>query len=245
MKVNTAQSQDQTIYDPTCGSGSLLLKASLLKGIKKGDKPKELIYQLGENLLQSFTGKSLIDKYDVYQHLMIYWLETMKDDVYILVEDGWKAEIKEVVNQKGKVINYVCELIPKELMINRYFQAEQDAIETLESKKDEIVRQQEEMQEEYGGEEGLLEEVAGDSGKISKTNVNNRIKVIKNDVDCGEELQVLKAYFKLIEAEAKVNKEIAEATKELNNQVLKKYSQLSEDEIKSLVVDDKWFPTLP
>ncbi len=217
---------------------------SLLKEIKKGDKPKELIYQLAENLLQSFTGKSLIDKYDVYQHLMTYWLETMKDDVYILVEDGWQAEIKEVLNQKGKVINYVCELIPKELMINRYFQAEQDAIETLESKKDEVVRQQEEMQEEYGGEEGLLEEVAGDSGKISKGNVDKRIKVIKNDVDFGEELQVLKAYLKLIEAEAKVNKEIAEATKELNNQVLKKYGQLSEDEIKALVVDDKWFPTL-
>ncbi len=217
---------------------------SLLKGIKKADKPKELIYQLAENLLQSFTGKSLIDKYDVYQHLMTYWLETMKDDVYILIEDGWKAEIKEVLNKKGKVVDYVCELIPKELMINRYFQTEQAVIESLESKKDEIVRQQEEIQEEYGGEEGLLEEVAGDSGKITKGNVDKRIKVIKNDLDFVEELQVLKAYLKLIEAEAKVNKEIIEADKELNNKVLKKYAQLSEDEIKTLVVDDKWFPTL-
>lgn len=112
------------------------------------------------------------------------------------------------------------------------------------SKKDEIVRQQEEMQEEYGGEEGLLEEVTGDSGKINKTNVNNRLKLIKNDGDFVEELQVLKAYSKLIETETKVNKQIAEATKELNNKVLRKYGQLTEDEIKTLVVDDKWFPAL-
>ena len=34
--VNSAQSQDQTIYDPTCGSGSLLLKAAvdILTGLK-------------------------------------------------------------------------------------------------------------------------------------------------------------------------------------------------------------------
>jgi type I restriction enzyme M protein len=30
----------------------------------------------------------------------------------------------------------------------------------------------------------------------------------------------------------------------LNNDVLKKYPQLTEDEIKTLVVDDKWLPTL-
>ena len=217
---------------------------SLLKAIKSGDKPKEIIYQLGENLLQSFTGKSLIDKYDVYQHLMTYWLETMKDDVYILVVDGWKAEIKEVVNKNGKVVDYICELIPKELMVNRYFLPQKADIETLETQKDEIVRQQEEMLEEYGGEDGLLAEAAGDGGKITKTNVNNRIKVVKNDLEFAEELQVLKAYLKLIEAEAKVNKQIAEANKELDNQVLQKYGQLSEDEIKTLVVDDKWFPTL-
>jgi type I restriction enzyme M protein len=190
---------------------------SLLKGIKQGDKPKEIIYQLAENLLQGFTGKSLIDKYDVYQHLMTYWLESMKDDVYILVEDGWKAELKEVLNKNGKVTDYECELIPKELIINRYFQAEKANIETLETQKDDIVRQQEELQEEYGGEEGLLEEVTSDSGKVTKNNINNRLKVIKNDAIFKDELQVLKAYFKLIEQEAEVSKKIKEATDKLNN----------------------------
>ncbi|MEH2467575.1 type I restriction-modification system subunit M [Nostoc sp.] len=217
---------------------------SLLKAIQPGDKPKAIIYALSEDLLQGFTGKSLIDKYDVYQHLMTYWVESMKDDVYILVEDGWKAELKAVTNKKGIVTDYICELIPKELMINRYFKAEQAAIETLETKKDEIVRQQEELQEEHGGEEGLLEEVTNDSGKITKANVNDRIKIIKNDVTFADELKVLKAYLKLIEQEAEISKEIKVLTQFLDNYVLTKYGDLTEDEIKTLVVDDKWMPTL-
>lgn len=112
----------------------------MLKAIQPKDKPNTIIYKLSENLFQAFTGKSLIDKYDVYQHLMTYWVESMRDDVYILVEDGWKAELKAVMNKKGAVTDYVCELILQELVINRYFQIEQAAIEVLETKKDEIVR---------------------------------------------------------------------------------------------------------
>ncbi|MBX9255651.1 type I restriction-modification system subunit M [Desmonostoc muscorum CCALA 125] len=216
----------------------------LLKAIQPGDKPKAIIYALSEDLLQAFTGKSLIDKYDVYQHLMTYWVESMKDDIYILVEDGWKAELKAVTNKKGLVTDYVCELIPKELMINRYFKAEQAAIATLETKKDEIVRQQEELQEEHGGEEGLLEEVTNDSGKITKANVNDRIKIIKNDATFVDELKVLKTYLKLIEQEAEISKQIKVLTQFLDNYVLTKYGDLTEDEIKTLVVDDKWMPTL-
>jgi len=57
-------------------------------------------------------------------------------------------------------------------------------------------------------------------------------------------LKVLKSYLKLIESEAELNKEIREATQSLHNQVLKKYQELTEDEIKTLVVDDKWMQTL-
>ena len=222
---------------------------SLLKAVQQGDKPKEIIYKLGENLLAAFTGKKLIDKYDVYQHLLSYWLEVMRDDVYIIVEDGWQAELTPITNKKGVIIDYVCELIPEELIINRYFPSEQAEIEKLEAQKDEIIRQQEEMQEEYGGEEGLLEEVTNDSGKITKTNINIRIKELKKnplfaDADELDELQVLTSYLKLIDAAADIDKQIKDATQSLHNQVLKKYKKLTEDEIKTLVVDDKWMTML-
>lgn len=40
----------------------------------------------------------------IYQHLMDYWAETMQDDWYLIVADGWKAGAKprEIQQVKGK-----------------------------------------------------------------------------------------------------------------------------------------------
>lgn len=170
----------------------------------------------------------------------------MGDDVYMIVEDGWKAELTPITNKKGTIMDYVCELIPEDLIINNYFLQEQSKIAQLENQKDDIIRQQEEMQEEYGGEEGLLEEVTNDSGKITKTNINVRIKEIqKNPLFAdAEELQVLKSYLQLLESEATITKKIKDSTQELHHKVLKKYRELTEEEVKSLVVDDKWMGIL-
>ena len=39
---------------------------------------------LSEDLLDTFRAARLLDTYDVYQHLMGYWAETMQDDVYMI-----------------------------------------------------------------------------------------------------------------------------------------------------------------
>ena len=63
-----------------------------LKGIAMGDKPKALIETISENPARYLPKAApLLDPYDVYQHLMDYWAETMQDDVYMLVSEGWKA----------------------------------------------------------------------------------------------------------------------------------------------------------
>jgi type I restriction enzyme M protein len=72
-----------------------------LKAIAAGVRPRELIGPLAESILETYAGKSLIDQYDVYQHVLSYWLETMKDDVYMLGENGWQAEVTELVRKKG------------------------------------------------------------------------------------------------------------------------------------------------
>lgn len=99
-----------------------------LKGIAVKDKPKKLIYELSEDLLKRFSDLNLIDKYDIYQHLMTYWAQTMQDDVYALVVDGWKAEVYRIMveNKQKKLIDkgWACDLVPKELVINRFYLAE-------------------------------------------------------------------------------------------------------------------------
>jgi type I restriction enzyme M protein len=136
--------------------------------------------------------------------------------------------------------------VPKQLVIKRYFAAEQKAIEQLEADRDGISRQIEEMEEEHSGEEGLMEEVKSGRGKISKGNVQKRIKEIKNDAvaDDFEELNVLEAYLKLIDKEAKAKKQIKDVQKALDNRVIDRYKVLTEDEIKTFVVDDKWMAAI-
>ena len=48
----------------------------------------------------------------------------------------------------------------------------------------------------------------------------------------------------MIEKEAAASKKVKDAQKALDAKVAAKYGQLTEDEIKALVVDDKWLATL-
>ena len=117
-----------------------------LKEIKKGDKPKKFVDLISEGILQSFVDAPLIDMYDIFQHLMTYWSDTMQDDVYMIVADGWKeaSELQLLIEDKEKknrekpdiVVGkkkYRADLIPPPLLIARYFTIEKEAIEMLEA----------------------------------------------------------------------------------------------------------------
>ena len=208
-----------------------------LKKLTIGAKPKEIIHGVSEDILTSFSKTNLIDKYDIYQHLMEYWADTMQDDMYLIAVDGWKAELAAVEGAKGQI---QCDLVPKYLVINRYFTSEKQAIEELQSKLDNTSREIEELIEEYSGEEGYF----ADFEKVNKASVTARIKEIKGKRDYAEELKVMEKYLALQEKESAAKKEIKKAEKALDIKVIAKYKILTESEIKVLVVDDKWMATL-
>ncbi len=198
-----------------------------LKGITADDKPRKLIHEISEDLLRAFSNVKLIDKYDVYQHLMVYWAETMQDDVYALVDDGWDGR-----------------LIPKGLIIASYFSTEQQAIEEIEAARNAIERQMEEMEEEHGGEEGLMSDAQNDAGKITKTSVQKRLKEIQKEKEAADERKVLQGYLRLAEQEAEAGRKIKEEKAALEKMVLAKYQALTETEIKTLVVKNKWMAAI-
>ncbi|MDO8812513.1 MAG: N-6 DNA methylase [Gallionella sp.] len=231
-----------------------------LQAIQHGTRPKALIELLAEKLLEIFGPVPLFHAYDVYQHLMDYWAETMQDDVYLLVSDGWQAAaaVRRLVPAKDKngksvyneahdfmfdKLRYKADLIPPALIVARYFAAEQAAIETLEAEIAAIEQQMEELREEHGGEDGLLAGVMED-GKIAKGAVAERLKEIKADKDAAQERKLLVAYQFLIEQHAVSGKKVKDAQQALYMQVFVKYGELSEAEIKALVVDDKWLAAI-
>lgn len=211
-----------------------------LAGIAIGDQPKTLLKTLAEDLLQRFKAAPLLDAYDVYQHLQDYWYATLQDDVYQLVIDGWRPLIASGPAEGQPN----TDLLPPELIVRRYYAAEAAAITELEAKRDAISRELEELDEEQGGEDGPLAEGKTDKGKLTAASVKARLKAIKNELDADEERQALEQCLALIECEAEASKKVKAAQKALDAKVQAHYAQLSEDELKTLVVDDKWLATL-
>ena len=138
---------------------------------------------------------------------------------------------------------YKADIIPAALMITRYFATEQVAIDQMEAAVVAIEQQMEELREEHCGEEGLLFEVI-EEAKITAKSVKDRLKVIKGDKEADDERKMLDAYAALIEQEADASKKAKGAQKVLDAKVAAKYSQLTEAEIKTLVVDDKWLAAI-
>ena len=236
-----------------------------LISIAIGDKPKALITTLSEDLLYRFTEADLLDRYDIYQILMDYWAETMQDDVYLLVQDGWAAgktlrELVPVKDKNGKPVykethdfvvqkkRYKADLIPPELLVARYFADNQAHIDELQADLDGISQELKALMEENGGEEGLLAEAQTDRGKVTKSTATARLKEIKRDPtpDAGaaEEREVLAEVLKLFDQETAMKSAVKAATEALDKAVFGQYPKLSEAEIKALVVVDKWHATL-
>jgi type I restriction enzyme M protein len=187
----------------------------LLRGFAQGGHPKALIETIAEALLATFRAAPLLDAYDVYQHLMDYWMETMQDDCYLIADEGWReaAEPQLIVEDKSKTTKarpdfvlgkkkYQAELIPPTLVIRRWFSDEQAAIEKLEADLASLQQQIEEMAEEHGGDEGLLADAVNNKGKLTKASVTARLKEIKGDADAADERQALNGYLALVEQEA-------------------------------------------
>jgi type I restriction enzyme M protein len=236
----------------------------LLKGFVKDGHPKPLIETISENLLATFKTAPLLNAYDVYQHLMDYWAETMQDDCYLVSADGWKTaaqprEIRQIKNKEGKLVwpephdfkkgrrRFKSDLVPATILIARYFVKERDAIEAIEAELAAFEQQLDEMKEEQSGEDGLLAEVVegeGDKQKITAKAVRARLNEIGKDPDYEDERKVLEDYAGLLEKESDAKSNLKKAREALEAKLDAKYPALTEDEIKTLVVDDKWLTTI-
>jgi len=237
----------------------------LLKGLAKDGHPKPLIETIAEDLLATFKIAPLLDAYDVYQHLMDYWAETMQDDCYLIADVGWKAgaqprEIVQVRNKEGKLVwpephdylkgkrRFKSDLLPATILVAQYFAAERDAIDALDNQLAALKQQLDEMREEHGGEDGLLAEAneanEGEPLKITEKSLKAALKKVGQTPDDADELKALEAYKDLLDRQKDANTKRKAAQEDLDKKIDAKYPTLTEIEIKTLVVDDKWLATI-
>lgn len=162
----------------------------------------------------------------------------------MIAADGWQAQPTRILitDKKGKTRDkgWTCDLVPKQLIVDRYFIDFQEGIIDLEAKLETVTARMTELEEEHGGDEGAFSEL----DKVNKANVTARLKEIKGDKEAKAEAAVLNEWLKLNTTESDLKKQIKEAETELDARAYAKYATLTEADVKTLVVEDKWLATL-
>ncbi len=215
---------------------------------------KKFIIELSESLIDEFRHIELVDFYDVYQVLLAYWQETMSDDVFVLKYDGYMAgaEIVKIFKKESKKddgkkkaepkeIGWEGKLLPKTVIERVYFAKEQAEIERAEQIVAESESRLEEFVEENSGEGGVLADyIKEESEDLDAKKIAAKLKELKKQKTTGEEFEVLAKYTELATTAKNQAGIVKELNKALDESVKNKYAELTEKEIKDLLVKQKW-----
>ncbi|GAA9338326.1 type I restriction-modification system subunit M [Helicobacter pylori] len=220
--------------------------------LEPGFNPKTLIESVCSKVLKEFEKGEILDKYGVYQLFKDYYNEVLQDDWFLLSFNGFRSakELRELtpLKDKNKKANYLEEpdfiiqktyyksdLIPKNLIKQRFFEKEAKELEELENALNEKEVLLDEFIEEHSNEEGLFYEL--------KINESVLKKELKNATD-SEDKQILKTALEWLEAKNKALKMKNKAYEELELKAFHQYKNLEINEIKDLIIKDKWLNSL-
>ena len=222
-----------------------------LKSIKQKDHPKELIKTYGESLLKHFKETKLVSDYDIYQVFMDYVADTLSDDVYAIAQNGWLTARDLTPVEKGdkqtpnlilgsgkNAKKFISEIIPPELISKRYFAQDIDQISLLEAQ---ISKKQDEFTnfvDEFGEDE--LSNAYDDKDKITLKSLKEAIRQTSDK----NEQEIYNKALQILTEQKELESTLKAATGELNQKVFDKFKTLDENEIKTLVVNDKWLSEL-
>lgn len=198
---------------------------------------------------------------DVYLLVADGWREAAQPR--LIVEDK-KAKTKarpDLVVGKKK---YQCELIPPALVIARYFPQEQAAVDTLAAEVETLTAQLTELEEEHSAEDaafGSLEKITratikealADQGGARSLNTlsgkpsDRPLMVAEPSAPYGTEppdAEIYQQWLTLNEQLTEQRAALKLAEESLARHTLEKIPKLTVDEIKTLVVADKWLTSL-
>ncbi len=216
-------------------------------GLEPGFNPKTLIESVCSKVLKEFEKGEILDQYGVYQLFKDYYNEVLQDDWFLISLNGFESakELRKLIplKDKNKKANYLEEpdfviqktyyksdLIPKNLIKQRFFKEESSILEELENALNENIANYEEFIEEHSNEEGLFDEL--------KVNESVLKKELKNATDPEDE-QILKTALELLEAKNKALKMKNKADEALELKAFHQYKKLEIEEIKDLIINDK------
>lgn len=208
--------------------------------VKEECEPKSLIERWSGVLLEGAkAGLKLVNPYNVYEILMNYWAEAMQDDCYMISRDGWKVSLKET-KKKSTFEDLECDLLPVSVVVSKFFAADYEAILAKRAEIEQISGEIEELPEENpeAFDEGLFEMLE----KVNEANVKKAVAAQKKhiiDAD-ARTVEVWNQHLALCTRKKEVSKALSALVDALTEEVRKKYAAFTADEIRDLVINDKW-----
>ncbi len=242
----------QTFHASVLNAFDRLELFTTFNDLEPGFNPKTLIESVCSRVLKEFEKVGILDKYGVYQLFKDYYNEVLQDDWFLISFNGFISakELRKLnpLKDKNKKANYLEEpdfviqktyyksdLIPKNLIKQRFFEKETKELEALENALNEKEALLDEFIEEHSNEEGLF-----DGLKINESVLK---KELKNATDL-EDKQILKTALEWLEAKNKALKMKNKAYEELELKAFHQYKNLEINEIKDLIIKDKWLNSL-
>ena len=259
-KADIAQSiEKDPSYVSQNGRFSALLnewKAEIMpqmKAVGQGARPKELITDWSESLLIKAKDHSgLVDAYEVYDVLLNYWADVMQDDCYMIANDGWTfLEVRATKSGKGdkkKAIMYdeiVCDLVPVSIVLAEYFTAETNEISELSSSIESLQQELSDLVESNTEVFRFNDDDEEDKPvNVKIADVKKAIKNAKTDGTTKEDLEILKLWESTYTKKEGYVSQWKQKRTALTEAIVAKYANLTEDEIKTLVVERKWLASV-
>lgn len=210
---------------------------SILLNLNNEMRVKEIIENISNELLEIFNKDILINKYDAYEYLMNYYDSVLKDDLYMITDNGWIPTLSYAKDKNGKIKKneFDSELLPKQIIINKYFNEEQSKIDDKSNELNSLISEFESLVEENTGDENLFKDDEKVNEKLLK-----ELRKESND----DELTILEKLLKNLAVQKDIKKEIKTLQELLNDKVISRYDSLEVDECKNIIVYDKWFASI-
>jgi type I restriction enzyme M protein len=217
-----------------------------LNGIDKDTRPKIFVKDISERILDCFKTTNLVDEYAIYQGFMQYWESTMKDDLYLIIENGWidsakphkmEAKSKESIDFQVKKDKFHSETLPSSIIVTEFFHKESEALAKAKAGIETVSAEIAEFYESNGGDEDLISEYFNAKGRIVKKDLT---AALKDKTLEKEVVKLLNQYKALVDKEDTFKEAEKKLDEELTSKIVAKYKSLDEKLARKLIIENKW-----
>lgn len=244
VNADASYQKQNALYAKVVEDWCQKVSGDMLASVKEECEPKSLIERWSGMLLESAKADlKLVDPYNVYEILMNYWTEAMQDDCYMVSRDGWKVALRDT-KKKSTFEDIECDLLPVSVVVNKFFSADYASILAKRGEVEQLSGEIEALPEENPDafDEGLYEMLE----KVNEANVKKAVAAQKKhavEADAAT-VKIWNKYLDLCGKKKEVSKALAAQVDSLTEKVRKKYDAFSAEEIRDLVINDKWLKEL-